>query len=116
MEKQRVLIVDDESDCRFISKDILENNFEVEIVEASCVTDAINILQEDISFSLIICDFKMGRGTGFEVLEYLALRMNPIPVIFFSSLDPLDNVYPLNKSNAYTDLEPLIRKIWRIVC
>ena len=79
---QRVLIVDDEEDARLmISAVALKSGLEV--VEAVDGREALDILQNDADFVLVICDKMMPRLDGYEVIRYMRNddRLKDIPVI-----------------------------------
>lgn len=79
---QRVLIVDDEEDARLmISAVAASSGFET--VEACDGREALDILQTDADFVLVICDKMMPRLDGYEVIRQMRSddRLKDIPVI-----------------------------------
>lgn len=79
---QRVLIVDDEEDARLmISAVASAAGFET--VEAADGREALDILQKDADFVLVICDKMMPHLDGYEVIRYMRgdERLKDIPVI-----------------------------------
>lgn len=79
---QRVLIIDDEEDARLMISAIAAANG-LEVVEACDGREALDILQHDADFTLIICDKLMPRVEGPEVIRYIRseARLKDIPVI-----------------------------------
>src|SRR5262249_2575509 len=79
---QRVLIVDDEEDARLMISAVA-TAAGLEPVEAVDGREALDILQTDTDFALIICDKMMPRLDGNEVLRYIRQdeRLKDIPVI-----------------------------------
>jgi CheY-like chemotaxis protein len=79
---QRVLIIDDEEDARLMISAIA-TAAGLETVEARDGREALDILQHDANFALIICDKMMPRVEGPEVIRYIRCdeRLKDIPVI-----------------------------------
>jgi CheY-like chemotaxis protein len=79
---QRVLIIDDEEDARLMISAIAMSAG-LETVEARDGREALDILQADADFALIICDKIMPRVEGPEVIRYIRgdERLKEIPVI-----------------------------------
>jgi CheY-like chemotaxis protein len=79
---QRVLIIDDEEDARLMISAIATANG-LEPVEARDGREALDILQQDADFALIICDKMMPRVEGPEVIRHIRSdeRLKDIPVI-----------------------------------
>lgn len=83
MEKERILIVDDEEDIREILLFNLENaGFEVDT--AASAEEALEILSP--SHSLILLDVMMRGMSGFRMAEVLRKeRKNRVPIIFLTA-------------------------------
>ena len=79
---QRVLIIDDEEDARLMISAIAMTSGLVP-VEARDGREALDILEQDADFALIICDKMMPRVEGPEVIRYIRSdeRLKDIPVI-----------------------------------
>ncbi len=79
---QRVLIIDDEEDARLMISAIAMTNGLV-TVEARDGREALDILEQDADFALIICDKMMPHVEGPEVIRYIRSdeRLKDIPVI-----------------------------------
>ena len=99
MEKQRILIVDDES----INRDILANMFEgeqdaYEVIEAENGQEAVQQIENGRDIALILLDIVMPVMDGFTVLKYMEEKglLNEIPVILIkgeSIQDSEDRAY-----------------------
>ena len=83
MEKERILIVDDEADIREILLFNLENaGFEVDT--AASAEEALEVLTP--SHSLILLDVMMRGMSGFRMAEVLRKeRKNMVPIIFLTA-------------------------------
>ena len=83
MEKERILIVDDEADIREILLFNLENaGFEVDT--AASAEEALEVLTP--SHSLILLDVMMRGMSGFRLAEVLRKeRKNMVPIIFLTA-------------------------------
>lgn len=83
---RRILVVDDESDSRQLTVDVLvRSGYEVEAVKDGA--DGWEALQ-DGDFDLIITDNKMPRMTGVEMLEKLRSARMALPVIMATGFLP----------------------------
>ncbi len=85
MEKQQILIVDDEEINRVILKEIFQEDYE--IIEAVDGRDAIYKIQSRHNLVLILLDVIMPVMDGFMVLEYMQNHnlIEKIPVILITS-------------------------------
>ena len=80
--KKQILIIEDDSDLAFITRDMLENyGYEVEIA-GSC-EEAFDLLT-DRQFKLLLMDINLPDGSGFDVCRELR-RMSGVPVLFASA-------------------------------
>ena len=86
--KPRILIVDASEFNRAISKEILEETYE--IIEADGGNEALHKIDEyGMKISLVLLDIIMPEKDGFEVLKYMEEErlISDIPVIIISSED-----------------------------
>ncbi len=84
MEKQKILIVDDEADIREILEFNLQNEgFDVDT--ASSAEEALKILSW--KHQLILLDVMMAGISGFRLAEKLRRENNRIPIIFLTAKD-----------------------------
>lgn len=84
MDKQQILIVDDEEVNREILKGVFQNDYD--IIEASNGMEAANQIQEGKNIVLILLDVVMPVMDGFEVLDYLKKNdlLEKFPVILIT--------------------------------
>ncbi|HEX9005263.1 MAG TPA: response regulator [Blastocatellia bacterium] len=78
----RVLIADDDRDARVLWTAVAEAE-SLEVVEAEDGRQALEILDNDTNFKLIILDVMMPYVEGYEVLKHIRTveRLKEIPVI-----------------------------------
>lgn len=78
----RVLIADDDRDARVLWTAVAEAE-SLEVVEAEDGREAVEILDRDTDFKLIILDVMMPYVEGYEVLKHIRSveRLKEIPVI-----------------------------------
>jgi len=85
---QRILIVDDSLTTRTMEKNILESQG-FDVTSAINGVEALELLNKDANFDLIISDIEMPKMNGFELTQ--KVKDNPnlqqIPVVIVSSLD-----------------------------
>jgi CheY-like chemotaxis protein len=88
--KKSVLVIDDNQDCLFLNKTILEiEGFEV--FTASCGKDALAALSGIDPPGLILLDMRMPDMTGTEFLEIFEKQkpeiFEKVPVVFLTAMD-----------------------------
>jgi CheY-like chemotaxis protein len=79
---QKVLIADDDRDARLLWSAVSREEA-LEVVEAEDGRQAIDILKNEINFSLIILDIMMPYAGGYDVLKVIRddERLKNLPVI-----------------------------------
>jgi PAS domain S-box-containing protein len=119
----KILAVDDNPDNLFTLRALLENNMQVQLVEATGGTQALEIAQSTPDIDLIILDVQMPEVDGFETAQMLKQRKKTrdIPIIFLTAafkteefqkrgydvgaadylLKPIDDNQFLNKVSTY---------------
>ncbi len=93
MDKKRILIIDDEEDMVSLVEEILKDDYSVE--KAHSPTQAIELLNKDIQFDLILLDIILPEKDGWELFRdfksLLKEKGKEIPVVIFSILkEPQD--------------------------
>lgn len=95
----KVLIIDDEKPIRNTLKDILQYE-KYEVIEASEGAEGLKLAAE-YKPDLVLCDIKMARMDGLEVLGKLQ-EMNPeLPVIMISGHGTIETAVEALKKGAY---------------
>lgn len=95
----KVLIIDDEKAIRNALRDILQfEKFDVE--EAADGTEGVK-LAEAGTFDLVLCDIKMPRMDGMEVLSRLQELHPDMPVVMISGHGTIDTAVEAIKKGAY---------------
>lgn len=119
----KILAVDDNPDNLFTLRALLENNMQVQLVEATGGAQALEIAQSTPDIDLIILDLQMPEVDGFETAQMLKQRKKTrdIPIIFLTAafkteefqkrgydvgaadylLKPIDDNQFLNKVSTY---------------
>ncbi|MDR9399635.1 MAG: sigma-54 dependent transcriptional regulator [Salibacter sp.] len=98
-----ILVVDDERSIRNTLREILEyEKFKVE--EAEDGQKALNILKKK-SFDLMLCDIKMPKTDGMDLLE-LSMKVHPdMPVVMISGHGNIETAVEAIKAGAYDFIE-----------
>jgi DNA-binding NtrC family response regulator len=98
-----ILVVDDERSIRNTLREILEyEKFKVE--EAEDGQKALNILKKK-SFDLMLCDIKMPKTDGMDLLE-LSMKIHPdMPVVMISGHGNIETAVDAIKAGAYDFIE-----------
>lgn len=84
MAKGKILIVDDEEDVREVIKLHLEQEGYENLLEAEDGEKALEILRQGdnmIAVALILCDIRMPKVNGVEVVDFLKREAPGIPVV-----------------------------------
>ncbi len=99
----KILIIDDEKSIRNSLKEILEYE-KHQTVLANDGVEGINLVKQN-DFDLILCDIKMPKIDGIEVLEHI-MKINPeIPVIMISGHGNIETAVEAIKKGAFDFIE-----------
>lgn len=87
----KILICDDSSTDRKITKKVLESQDWLETIEAPSGKDALNILSKDSSIDLVISDIMMPDMDGFRLARSIREKGYDMPIIAISArMEPSD--------------------------
>jgi two-component system nitrogen regulation response regulator NtrX len=95
----KILIIDDEKSIRNTLKEILEYE-KYEVHEAQDGDDAIKKLESN-QFDLALCDIKMPKKDGMEVLDYAIQNQIETPFIMVSAHGTIETAVEAVKKGAY---------------
>ena len=94
----RILVIDDEKSIRNTLREIL-NYEKYEVDDAADGPDGLKLLESN-KYSAILCDIKMPKMDGIEVLEKILL-MTDTPVIMISGHGTIDTAVEAIKKGAF---------------
>ncbi len=99
----RILVVDDEKSIRNTLKDVLEyEKYEVFLAEDGAT--GIDLFTQE-AFDVVLCDIKMAKMDGIEVLQKLLEITSDVPVIMISGHGNIDTAVDSIKKGAFDFLE-----------
>ncbi len=105
----RILITDDDEDCRSSLKDVFELEGYTTYL-ASCGREAVEIAKQKL-LHLLILDVHMPDFSGFETFEFIKEEKNIlIPCIFVTADTSKDLKIEAIEANAYTLISKPINK------
>ena len=100
-----ILIVEDEDAIRRVLKKVLsEENPKYKLDEASDGEKAITLIKTH-HYDLVLCDIKMPKKDGIEVLEFVSSYDSSIPVIMISGHGDLKTAVRAMRMGAYDYIE-----------
>ena len=90
-KKSTILVVDDVADNLRLMRHLLENKYNVKVVNNG--TDALNIVQLDTPIDLILLDIMMPELDGYEVCKRLKSnsKTRDIPIIFLTAKSEIND-------------------------
>jgi len=94
-----ILIIDDEKSIRNVLKDILQHEG-YQVDEASDGEQGLQLFQSK-NFDLVLCDIKMPKMDGMEVLQQIMLVNPEVPVLMISGHGTIENAVEAVKKGAY---------------
>ncbi len=95
----RILVIDDEKSIRSSLKEILEfEDYEVELAENG--EEGLQMLLKD-EFDLVICDIKMPKLDGIELLNRIQKEENPTKFIMISGHGSVDTALEAVRNGAF---------------
>ncbi len=99
----KILVIDDERAIRLTLKDILEyENHKVEIAKDGF--EGLDMVAKN-KYEVILCDIKMPRMDGIEVLEKIHEKYKDIPVIMITGHGTVETAVEALKKGAYDFIE-----------
>ena len=99
----RILVIDDEKSIRNTLKDILEyEKYEVDLAEDGL--QGIELFKEH-EHDVVLCDIKMPKMDGIEVLDHLFSTSPDVAVIMISGHGTIDTTVEAIKKGAYDFIE-----------
>ena len=97
----RILIIEDEPAIRRVLKNILANENDAFVIdEAGDGEEAITFMDER-PFDLVLCDIKMPKKDGIEVLNYAMEHYGDTPFVMISGHGDLDTAVGCIRSGAF---------------
>jgi DNA-binding NtrC family response regulator len=98
----RILIIEDEESIRrVLSKILVQSDPDHEIIEARDGLEGIRMINEDDNIDLIFCDIKMPKKDGTEVLQAIGDRTDELPVIMISGHGDLETAVECMRLGAF---------------
>ena len=98
----RILIIEDEESIRrVLSKILVQSDPVHEIIEARDGLEGIRMINEDDTIDLIFCDIKMPKKDGTEVLQAIGDRTDELPVIMISGHGDLETAVECMRLGAF---------------
>lgn len=99
----RILVVDDEKSIRNTLKDVLEyEKYEVDLAEDGAT--GITMFSQE-TYDVVLCDIKMAKMDGIEVLQRIQEISADVPVIMISGHGNIDTAVDSIKKGAFDFLE-----------
>ncbi|NCG05165.1 MAG: response regulator, partial [Bacteroidetes bacterium] len=96
-----ILIVEDEANIRRVLRKVLADaDKTLTISEAEDGVSAISAISE-VMFDLILCDIKMPKKDGIEVLSYVQEHASQTPVVMISGHGDLETAVQAMRLGAY---------------
>ena len=98
----RILIIEDEESIRrVLSKILVQSDPSHEIIEAKDGLEGIQIIDQDDTIDLVFCDIKMPKKDGTEVLQAIGDRTDELPVIMISGHGDLETAVECMRLGAF---------------
>ncbi len=99
----RILVIDDEQSIRNSLKEVLEyEKYEVDLATEG--REALEMFEKN-QYDVVLCDIKMPKMDGIEVLEEMFGQTTDIPIIMISGHGNIDTAVESLKKGAYDFIE-----------
>ncbi|MFV1943696.1 sigma-54 dependent transcriptional regulator [Pseudomonas luteola] len=99
MNRQKVLIVDDEPDIRELLE-ITLGRMKLDTFSAKNVKDAKDLLARE-SFDLCLTDMRLPDGSGLDLVQYIQQKYPNLPVAMITAFGSLDTAIQALKAGAF---------------
>lgn len=111
---QKVLIADDDKDARFLWK-VVAREYGLDVVEVANGREALDELEHDPGYALVILDVMMPLVTGYKVLQQMRahdlLKLTPVIVSTanrttqgLGEVTPDDRTFFVNKASGIENM------------
>tara|TARA_B100000963_G_scaffold79091_1_gene67223 strand:- start:17686 stop:18846 length:1161 start_codon:yes stop_codon:yes gene_type:complete len=100
MVKKKILIIEDDNSIRRVVKEILQKENLYEVYEAFDGRDGVKKIIEN-KFNLILCDIKMPKMDGIEVLKKINLKKIFVPFIMLTGHGNVETAVSAMKLGAF---------------
>jgi len=98
----RILIIEDEESIRrVLSKILVQSDPSHEIIEAKDGLEGIQFINQDDTIDLVFCDIKMPKKDGIEVLQAIGDHTDELPVIMISGHGDLETAVACMRLGAF---------------
>ena len=98
----KILIIEDEESIRrVLSKILVQSDPSHEIIEAKDGLEGIQIINQDDTIDLVFCDIKMPKKDGIEVLQAIGDHTDELPVIMISGHGDLETAVACMRLGAF---------------
>lgn len=104
MQKIEILVVDDEKEMLVSYEKILTKSGYI-ITKALSASEALELLDNNHSFVLVVCDLKMPEMDGMEFLSVIRQKHSYLPVIMVTGFGTLDLGIEAVKRGAFDFIE-----------
>lgn len=99
MAMAKILIVDDEKSIRKTLREILEYE-KYQVDEAADGAEGVSLIEKN-KYDIILCDIKMPKMDGIEVLEKIMERTSDTPVVMISGHGNIETAVEAVKKGAF---------------
>lgn len=101
IDMSKILIIEDETAiCRVLSKILIEENKSYEVDEAGDGLEGLEKIKKE-DYDLVLCDIKMPKSDGMEVLESAKKIKPEIPFVMISGHGDLETAVNAMRLGAY---------------
>jgi DNA-binding NtrC family response regulator len=100
MEKRNLLVVDDE----LLIRDLLYDHFaskDFQIATADSAEQAMEILDGDQQFDVVLTDIKMGGMDGLQLVDHIKRNHADLPVIIMTGFPSLETAIEALRKRVY---------------
>ncbi len=103
----KILIVDDESELTELVELLVLDNFPdgTQVICANSGNAAIQLLRDDKSFDVCICDHNMPNGMGSDVMKYIINEKSNTKFVLCSTVIPKDRPQDYPSDHVYFNIQ-----------
>jgi CheY-like chemotaxis protein len=111
----KILLADDDHELRALLVLLLESDLGVDVLEARSGNEAIEILSHQSDIDVIVSDYNMPDGNGYEIYKFLQSKNLNIPFILCSS-DPIQSLSDFDVSKIAGHIQkPKVQPLTKII-
>jgi response regulator RpfG family c-di-GMP phosphodiesterase len=111
----KILLAEDDEELRALLVFLLEGDLGIDVIEVGSGNEAIKLLSAQADIDVVVSDYNMPDGNGYEIFKFLQSKKNNVPFIICSS-DPLYSLTDFDVSKIAGHIQkPVVAPLTKMI-